>query len=176
MLVWQNAPSDMLCSVSFAVHVPLLVPVHRPLLFHSQNFIRWSNALCLSKYLTCIIMSAIIVWQGNTVLHGSHNAARRLLDGINYVSGSIAGVSAKPTKMVSDWVTDQIAPAYWVPNAEIKVCSEVLLSFLCLGTRWRCGTMMFCSKGPFKGATSVSASKCIFQHTRPFSFENSWLQ
>lgn len=59
--------------------------------------------------------------KGNTVLHGSHNAARRFLDGINYVSESIVGVSAKPTKFVSSWVTDKIAPSYWIPNAQIKV-------------------------------------------------------
>lgn len=80
-----------------------------------------------------------MVFQGNTVLHGSHNAARRLLDGINYVSESIAGVSAKPTKMVTDWVTDKIAPAYWVPNAEIKVCREVLVRSV--GVDTLCGTV-----------------------------------
>ena len=32
------------------------------------------------------------------------------------------GITAKPTKMMMEWVNDQIAPAYWVPNAEIHAC------------------------------------------------------
>ena len=55
------------------------------------------------------------------MLQGTHNAARRLLDGIHYMSDTLASVSAKPTKAVTHWVTDQIAPPYWVPNAKITV-------------------------------------------------------
>ncbi|ELT96584.1 hypothetical protein CAPTEDRAFT_1802 [Capitella teleta] len=63
------------------------------------------------------------VWPGrNPVLQGTHNAARRLVDGIQYVSDAIAYVGAKPTKVMTNWVTDQIAPAYWVPNAQITHC------------------------------------------------------
>ena len=54
-------------------------------------------------------------------LQGTHNAARRFIDGLQYVTDSIASVSAKPTKAVSMWLTDQIAPPYWVPNAQITV-------------------------------------------------------
>ncbi len=60
--------------------------------------------------------------QGNPVLQGTHNAARRLLDSITYASESLATMSAKPAKAVGNWVTDQIAPPYWVPNSCIKVC------------------------------------------------------
>ncbi|XP_070579045.1 zinc finger FYVE domain-containing protein 1-like isoform X2 [Ptychodera flava] len=65
------------------------------------------------------------VWPGgNPVLQGTHNAARRLLDGLSHVAGTVGSVGAKPTKMLSDWMTDQIAPAYWIPNNQIKECSN----------------------------------------------------
>jgi zinc finger FYVE domain-containing protein 1 len=59
-------------------------------------------------------------FQRNPVLQGTHNAARRIVDGIHYVSDAIAYVGAKPTKVMTNWMTDQIAPSYWVPNADIK--------------------------------------------------------
>ncbi|XP_045162040.1 zinc finger FYVE domain-containing protein 1-like [Mercenaria mercenaria] len=63
------------------------------------------------------------VWpEGDKFLIGTHNAARKLIDGISYVAESIGTVSAKPTKVMTDWMADQIAPAYWVPNAKIKKC------------------------------------------------------
>ena len=65
-------------------------------------------------------------FQGNTFLTGTHNAARKVIDGLTYVAESISNVSAKPTKAVTDWVADQIAPEYWVPNAQIKVCVEIV--------------------------------------------------
>ena len=63
----------------------------------------------------------IFSFQGNIFLIGTHNAARKVIDGISYVAESLATVSSKPTKVVTDWVADQIAPEYWVPNSHIKV-------------------------------------------------------
>ena len=68
----------------------------------------------------CISINLFVV-QGNSVVQGTHNAARKLVDGLTYMSETIASVSSKPAKVVGNWVTDQIAPAYWVPNALIKV-------------------------------------------------------
>ncbi|XP_041468091.1 zinc finger FYVE domain-containing protein 1-like [Lytechinus variegatus] len=63
------------------------------------------------------------VWPGgSTVLQGTHNAGRRLLDGIHQVVDVVSSVSAKPTTMMSQWMMDQIAPPYWRPNAEITAC------------------------------------------------------
>jgi len=59
--------------------------------------------------------------QGDKFQIGTHNAARKLIDGLNYVAESISTVSSKPSKAVADWMADQIAPPYWVPNAKIKV-------------------------------------------------------
>lgn len=49
------------------------------------------------------------------------NTARRLLDSLSNIAESVREVSAKPTKIVSNWVADSIAPSYWVSNAEISV-------------------------------------------------------
>uniref|UniRef100_T1J9N5 FYVE-type domain-containing protein n=1 Tax=Strigamia maritima TaxID=126957 RepID=T1J9N5_STRMM len=61
---------------------------------------------------------------GNLVLQGTHNAARKVLDGVSYLSSTVSSVSAKPTKMLTSWVTDQVAPAYWVPNSQITHCHK----------------------------------------------------
>ena len=62
------------------------------------------------------------VWPGaNQVFQGSHNACRQLVDGLSNVAGTLASMTAKPMEMVSDWAADQVAPSYWVPNANIKV-------------------------------------------------------
>jgi len=59
--------------------------------------------------------------QGNPVLQGTHNAARRIVDGLTYVTDTVTDYSKKPTKVVTNWVTDRIAPPYWIPNSEITV-------------------------------------------------------
>ncbi|KAG8537772.1 hypothetical protein GDO81_023872, partial [Engystomops pustulosus] len=48
-----------------------------------------------------------------------HNAAQRVLDGVNLVIQSVNEYSAAPTRAVTSWVTDRMAPSYWRPNAEI---------------------------------------------------------
>ncbi|XP_036414787.1 zinc finger FYVE domain-containing protein 1 [Colossoma macropomum] len=63
------------------------------------------------------------VWQGSEAFQtDNQNAAQRVLDGVNYVIQSMAEYSAGPTKAVTAWITDQVAPPYWRPNAEIIVC------------------------------------------------------
>ena len=59
--------------------------------------------------------------QGNPVLQGTQNAGRRVIDGLTYVSETLAVVGAKPAKVVTKWVTDQIAPSYWIANSDIVV-------------------------------------------------------
>lgn len=46
---------------------------------------------------------------------------RKLLDGVSGVAEAITNVGSKPTKMISSWVSDQIAPDYWIPNYKILV-------------------------------------------------------
>ena len=59
--------------------------------------------------------------QSDGFLKDNHNAAQRLLDGVNYISQSVSELSVKPAKAVTSWLTDQIAPAYWRPNSLILV-------------------------------------------------------
>lgn len=51
----------------------------------------------------------------------SMNPARKVLDGVTYLSETVASVSYEPSRLLSSWVADQFAPKYWKPNAEIKV-------------------------------------------------------
>ena len=53
---------------------------------------------------------------------GTHNAARRLLDGVTTLSTTVSELSSAPTKNVSQWLADRVAPSYWRPNAEITNC------------------------------------------------------
>uniref|UniRef100_W5NB36 Si:ch211-11n16.2 n=1 Tax=Lepisosteus oculatus TaxID=7918 RepID=W5NB36_LEPOC len=63
------------------------------------------------------------VWPGNEVFLADHqNAAQRVLDGVNFVIQSVSEYSTGPTKAVTAWLTDQVAPPYWRPNAEITAC------------------------------------------------------
>ncbi|CAG06442.1 unnamed protein product, partial [Tetraodon nigroviridis] len=63
------------------------------------------------------------VWLGvETFLATHQNAAQRVLDGMNYVVQTVSEYSAGPTKAVTAWLTDQVAPPYWRPNAEITAC------------------------------------------------------
>ncbi|KAM8954188.1 zinc finger FYVE domain-containing protein 1-like isoform 3-T3 [Pelodytes ibericus] len=58
-----------------------------------------------------------------------HNAAQRLLDGVNMVIQSVNSYSAGPKNTVTSWLTDQVAPAYWRPNAEIMQCHGCCRAF-----------------------------------------------
>ncbi|CAG2203504.1 ZFYVE1 [Mytilus edulis] len=65
------------------------------------------------------------VWpDGYKNLQGTSNAARKVIDSMQYIADSVTSVSQKPTKMISDWMTDQIAPDYWVPNSQITNCKK----------------------------------------------------
>lgn len=64
------------------------------------------------------------VWPGTLLMCNNQNAARQLLDGVNSLATSITEVTAKPTKAVSNWVTDQVAPSYWTPNYLIFECTN----------------------------------------------------
>lgn len=62
------------------------------------------------------------IWPGVRTLQGTHNAARKLLDGVNCISSTVSAISTAPSKSVSGWVADRIAPSYWRPNADISNC------------------------------------------------------
>lgn len=64
------------------------------------------------------------VWPGElNKMQAAQNAAQRVLDSVNYLTETVTTISAKPTKLVSEWVADQIAPNYWIPNSRILHCA-----------------------------------------------------
>ncbi|KAK6296885.1 hypothetical protein J4Q44_G00330270 [Coregonus suidteri] len=63
------------------------------------------------------------VWEGSEAFLTDHqNAAQRVLDGMNFVIQSVSEYSTGPTKAVTSWLTDQVAPHYWRPNTDITAC------------------------------------------------------
>lgn len=55
--------------------------------------------------------------------------AQRVLDGLQTISEAVTTYSARPTRTMSDWINDQIAPSYWVPNYKIQACHKCKKSF-----------------------------------------------
>jgi len=64
------------------------------------------------------------VWPGVRSLQGTQNAARRLLDSVTLISGTVSEVSSAPASTLARWCADQVAPAYWRPNADIVACQH----------------------------------------------------
>lgn len=52
---------------------------------------------------------------------GSQNSAQKVIDGVSMISDAVVSVGSQPTKAITAWVTDKIAPSYWRPNHEITV-------------------------------------------------------
>lgn len=77
----------------------------------------------------CAVIPEIVhIWPGdkhyfqeNTLL-GSQNAAQKILDSVTHISDTVASIGSQPTKLVTTWMADQIAPSYWTPNYQIKEC------------------------------------------------------
>ena len=40
------------------------------------------------------------------------------------ISGTVSEVSSAPAASLSRWAADQVAPAYWRPNADIVNCNN----------------------------------------------------
>lgn len=59
------------------------------------------------------------IWPGERTLQGTQNAGRKLLDGVNDLSGTVSSYSAAPTKTLTNWITDRVNPDYWTPNHRI---------------------------------------------------------
>ena len=71
---------------------------------------------------TVVWTETVHVWPGTDgFLKDNNNAAQRLLDGMNFMAQAVSELSLGPTKAVTSWLTDQIAPAYWRPNSQILV-------------------------------------------------------
>ncbi|XP_025043274.1 zinc finger FYVE domain-containing protein 1 [Pelodiscus sinensis] len=92
------------------------------------------------------------VWPGTDgFLKDNNNAAQRLLDGMNFMAQSVSELSLGPTKAVTSWLTDQIAPAYWRPNSQILNCNKCGTSFKENDTKHHCRA---CGEGFCDGCSS----------------------
>lgn len=66
--------------------------------------------------------------------------ARKLIDSVQYVADTLASVSETPTKVVSSWFNEKIAPAYWVPDSELSVGLKPYRDVMCCVNRLLCRT------------------------------------
>lgn len=70
------------------------------------------------------VQSEIVhVWKGVNMFNKTTqtHSARMLLDGVSYLAETVGSIGAQPTKVLTNWATDKIAPDYWIPNAQIIV-------------------------------------------------------
>ncbi|XP_012260150.2 zinc finger FYVE domain-containing protein 1-like isoform X2 [Athalia rosae] len=91
------------------------------------------------------------VWNTNDASLTSQNTAQRVIDGVSYISEAVANVSIQPTKVLTSWVADQIAPTYWRPNNEIRHCHKCKLPFGTTDTKHHCRS---CGEGFCAGCSS----------------------
>lgn len=79
------------------------------------------------------------VWPGDkSFTQEPSNTAQRMLDGLQVITETVSTYSARPTRTISDWMNDQIAPPYWVPNYKIQACHKCGKSFPPQETKHHC--------------------------------------
>ncbi|KAM3852989.1 zinc finger FYVE domain-containing protein 1 isoform 2-T3 [Vipera latastei] len=101
---------------------------------------------------TVLRTEIVHVWPGTDCsLKDNNNAAQRLIDGMNFMAQSMSELSLGPTKAVTSWLTDQIAPAYWKPNSQILNCRKCGISFKDNDTKHHCRA---CGEGFCDGCSS----------------------
>ncbi|KAK6621355.1 hypothetical protein RUM43_011661 [Polyplax serrata] len=93
----------------------------------------------------------IHVWPGSELVKGSQNRAQKVMDGVTYISEAVASVCSQPKKILSSYVTDQIAPKYWRPNDQIKHCHSCKKWFSPTSTKHHCRN---CGEGFCEGCSS----------------------
>ncbi|KAJ7371035.1 Zinc finger FYVE domain-containing protein 1 [Desmophyllum pertusum] len=78
-------------------------------------------------------------WPGDNLapLDGG-NAARRLLDNVSYVTEAVSSLSSPSSRALTNWITDQVAPDYWIPNSEITACQDCRHLFVDGETKHHC--------------------------------------
>nr|CAD7424228.1 unnamed protein product [Timema monikensis] len=96
------------------------------------------------------------VWPGSKMaLVASQNAAQKVLDGVTYISEAVANVGSPPTRLISSWVADQIAPKYWRPNHEIKHCHACRTVFAVNASKHHCRS---CGEGFCENCSSKTTA------------------
>ncbi|XP_050469652.1 zinc finger FYVE domain-containing protein 1-like isoform X1 [Bombus huntii] len=96
------------------------------------------------------------VWNMPNSSVASQNTAQKVIDSVSYLTEAVTNVSLQPTKVLSAWVADQVAPTYWRPNNEIKNCHKCKMAFGLTDTKHHCRA---CGEG-FCDQCS-SKTKCV---------------
>ncbi|XP_033207942.1 zinc finger FYVE domain-containing protein 1-like isoform X2 [Belonocnema kinseyi] len=96
------------------------------------------------------------VWNMASLSLTSQNTAQRVVDGVSYLTEAVTNVSLQPTKAITSWVADQVAPAYWRPNNEIRYCHKCNMLFGPTDTKHHCRA---CGEGFC--AQCSSKTKCV---------------
>lgn len=91
------------------------------------------------------------VWNATSVSNLNQNAAQKVIDGVSYISEAVANASLQPTKAITSWVADQVAPTYWRPNNDIKHCHKCRSTFSPCDTKHHCRA---CGEGFCDGCSS----------------------
>ncbi|XP_065159950.1 zinc finger FYVE domain-containing protein 1-like isoform X3 [Atheta coriaria] len=85
-----------------------------------------------------VIAEIVHIWPGERNYLGTNNSAQRVVDGVTMITDAVGSVMSQPTKVVSNWVTDIIAPSYWRPNNEITECHKCKIPFAPTATKHHC--------------------------------------
>lgn len=112
-------------------------------------------SVALYNYISLRHTSLFLFFQSNRSV-ASQNTAQRVIDGVSYITEAVTNVSLQPTKAITAWVTDQVAPSYWRPNHEIKQCYKCKISFGTTVTKHHCRD---CGEGFC--AQCSSKTKCV---------------
>lgn len=67
------------------------------------------------------------VWKGEVIgTRQPNHSAQMILDGVSLIKDTITSISAQPTKQLSDYIANAVAPTYWKKNDEIVVCTSTV--------------------------------------------------
>ncbi|CAG2114657.1 unnamed protein product, partial [Medioppia subpectinata] len=79
------------------------------------------------------------VWPDEPIpSQGSQNVGQRAIDTLSYVTTNVSQMTARPSKVLADWMADKIAPSYWVPNNRILHCGGCDKEFEQLDQKHHC--------------------------------------
>ncbi|CAL1279685.1 unnamed protein product [Larinioides sclopetarius] len=88
---------------------------------------------------TCVRTEICHMWpQTDGSTPAPQNTAQYVIDNLSTVSEIVTTLGAKPTKVLSSWVADQIAPSYWIKNSNISHCGYCSKQFEDLETKHHC--------------------------------------
>lgn len=67
-------------------------------------------------------LEVVHMWPGDGYLLGGHTIGQLMLDGLTTVSQQVSQLAGPPARVITDLITDSVAPSYWQSNSSIKSC------------------------------------------------------